>query len=144
MNIIVINGPNLNMLGIREPDIYGKMTLDEMNEIIQKEAETLGINLEFYQSNHEGNIIDVIQKCYHRIDAIIINPGAYSHYSYAIRDAISSVRIPTIEVHLSDISSREYFRRTSVIEDVAEKQISGKGIASYIEALHYLNAKSKG
>ncbi len=143
MKIIVINGPNLNMLGVREPEIYGKMTLEEMNEIIQKEAEPLGINLEFYQSNHEGDLIDVIQQCYHRIDGIIINPGAYSHYSYAIRDAISSVHIPTIEVHLSDISSREYFRRTSVIEDVAEKQISGKGIASYIEALHFLNTKLK-
>ncbi len=141
MNIKVINGPNLNMLGIREPEIYGKMTLPEMNEIILKEAERLGMTLEFFQSNHEGDIIDTIQQCYQKIDGIIINPGAYSHYSYAIRDAISSVHIPTIEVHLSDIGSREYFRRTSVIEDVAEKQISGKGIASYIEALQYLHDK---
>lgn len=143
MKIKVINGPNLNMLGIREPEIYGKMTLTEMNEIILKEAEKLDITLEFYQSNHEGDIIDKIQQCYQHADGIIINPGAYSHYSYAIRDAISSVQIPTIEVHLSDISSREYFRRTSVIEDVVEKQISGKGIASYLEALQYLSAKAK-
>jgi len=143
MKIMIINGPNLNMLGIREPEIYGKMTLEEMNGIISKEAELLGINLEFFQSNHEGDLIDTIQGCYRTMDGIIINPGAYSHYSYAIRDAISSVSIPTIEVHLSDISNREYFRRTSVIEDVAEKQISGKGIESYIEALHYLNDKVK-
>jgi 3-dehydroquinate dehydratase-2 len=143
MKIMIINGPNLNMLGIREPEIYGKMTLEEMNGIISKEAELLGINLEFFQSNHEGDLIDTIQRCYRTMDGIIINPGAYSHYSYAIRDAISSVSIPTIEVHLSDISNREYFRRTSVIEDVAEKQISGKGIESYIEALHYLNGKVK-
>ena len=143
MKIMIINGPNLNMLGIREPEIYGKMTLEEMNGIIAMEAELLGIDLEFLQSNHEGDLIDTIQRCYGTMDGIIINPGAYSHYSYAIRDAISSVSIPTIEVHLSDISNREYFRRTSVIEDVAEKQISGKGIESYIEALHYLNDKVK-
>jgi len=141
MKILVINGPNLNMLGIREPEIYGKMTLTDMNAIILREAEKLGINLDFFQSNHEGDLIDTIQQCYGNTDGIIINPGAYSHYSYAIRDAISSVSIPTVEVHLSDISSREYFRRTSVIEDVAERQISGKGIDSYIEALHYLYAK---
>ncbi len=143
MKILVINGPNLNMLGIREPEIYGKMTLDQLNEEIKKSANSLLFDVEFFQSNHEGAIIDKIQASYGKVDGIIINPGAYSHYSYAIRDAIKSVDIKTVEVHLSDISNREYFRKTSVIEEVVEKQISGKGINSYIEALHYLKEHLK-
>ena len=141
MKIQIINGPNLNMLGVREPEIYGSMTLDGMNEILTTEAKKIGIEAEFYQSNHEGDIIDKIQQCYKKIDGLIINPGAYTHYSYAIRDAIASVDYPTVEVHLSDITSREYFRKTSVIEDVAYKQIYGKGIDSYIEAIHLLAKK---
>jgi 3-dehydroquinate dehydratase II len=143
MKILVINGPNLNMLGIREPEIYGKMTLDQLNEEVKKSANSLLFDVEFFQSNHEGAIIDKIQASYGKVDGIIINPGAYSHYSYAIRDAIKSVDIKTVEVHLSDISNREYFRKTSVIEEVVEKQISGKGINSYIEALHYLKEHLK-
>ena len=138
MDILIINGPNLNMLGIREPEIYGSLTLGQLNEKVNDEAKLIGLNLEFYQSNHEGAIIDKIQSAYNRVDGIIINPGAYSHYSYAIRDAIKSVDIKTVEVHLSDIANREYFRKTSVIEEVVAKQISGKGVNSYIEALHYL------
>ena len=143
MKILIINGPNLNMLGIREPEIYGSMTLDQMNEKLSAEGKSLDLELDFFQSNHEGAIIDKIQEAYGVVDGIIINPGAYSHYSYAIRDAIKSVDIKTIEVHLSDIANREYFRKTSVIEDVAEKQISGKGINSYIEALQYLKEHLK-
>lgn len=143
MKILVINGPNLNMLGIREPEIYGKMTLDQLNAEVEKEGKTLSFDMEFFQSNHEGAIIDRIQAAYGKVDGIIINPGAYSHYSYAIRDAIKSVDIKTVEVHLSDISNREYFRKTSVIEEVVDKQISGKGVNSYIEALHYLKEHLK-
>jgi 3-dehydroquinate dehydratase-2 len=143
MKILVINGPNLNMLGIREPEIYGSMTLDQLNETIKQEGETLAVDIEFFQSNHEGAIIDKIQAAYSVVDGIIINPGAYSHYSYAIRDAIKSVDIKAVEVHLSDIANREYFRKTSVIEEVVAKQISGKGVNSYIEALHYLKEHLK-
>jgi len=143
MKILVINGPNLNMLGIREPEIYGKMTLDQLNEKVDEAGKALLLDIEFFQSNHEGAIIDKIQAAYGKMDGIIINPGAYSHYSYAIRDALKSVDIKTVEVHLSDISNREYFRKTSVIEEVVAKQISGKGINSYIEALHYLKEHLK-
>lgn len=143
MKILVVNGPNLNMLGIREPEIYGKMTLDQLNAEVEKEGKTLSFDMEFFQSNHEGAIIDRIQAAYGKVDGIIINPGAYSHYSYAIRDAIKSVDIKTVEVHLSDITNREYFRKTSVIEEVVDKQISGKGVNSYIEALHYLKEHLK-
>jgi 3-dehydroquinate dehydratase-2 len=138
MKIQVINGPNLNMLGIREPDIYGTLTLNEINESIALKGKEIGINLNFFQSNHEGDIIDKIHDCYGKMDGIVINPGAFTHYSIAIRDAIASVGIPTVEVHLSDINSREDFRKISVIKSVCVKQIWGKGIASYIEAIEFL------
>ncbi len=138
MKIKIINGPNLNMLGIREPEIYGSLTLEEINNKIKEKASALNVNLEFYQSNHEGEIIDTIQKCYGNFDGIIINPAAYTHYSIAIRDAIASVGIPTVEVHLSDINTREDFRKISVIKSVCVKQIWGKGVDSYTEALEYL------
>jgi len=141
MKIQVINGPNMNMLGIREPEIYGSLTLDEMNRQLQKKGDELGIELEFYQSNHEGAIIDKIQNCYGKMDGIVINPGAYTHYSIAIRDAIAAVGLPTVEVHLSDINSREDFRKISVIKSVCMKQIWGKGVQSYAEALEYLTGK---
>lgn len=143
MKIQVINGPNLNMLGIREPSIYGNLTLDEINKILAQKGREFNLSLDFFQSNHEGDIIDKIHDCYGRKDGIVINPGAFTHYSIAIRDAISSVGITTIEVHLSDISSREDFRKTSVIENVCVKQIWGKGVDSYIEALEFLAGKSK-
>jgi len=141
MKILVINGPNLNMLGIREPEIYGSMTLGELNGIVAGEAESLGMETEFFQSNHEGDIIDKIQENYGKIDGAIINPGAFTHYSYAIRDAIASVDYPVVEVHLSDITKREAFRKISVIEEVAAKQIFGKGVGSYLEALNFLVSK---
>lgn len=135
MKIQVINGPNLNMLGIREPHIYGSLTLEEINDRISKRAEELQVEVAFFQSNHEGEIIEKIHQCYGQVQGIIINPAAYTHYSIAIRDAIATVGIKTIEVHLSDISQREDFRKISVIKDVCHDQISGKGLHSYIEAL---------
>ncbi len=141
MKIQVINGPNLNMLGVREPDVYGSITLDEINHELKRRGEEQGIDLEFFQSNHEGDIIDKIQDCYGKMNGLVINPGAYTHYSIAIRDAIAAVGIPTIEVHLSDINSREDFRKISVIKSVCLKQIWGKGIHSYTEALEYLVKK---
>ena len=141
MKIQVINGPNLNMLGIREPEVYGTLTLDEINRKLVEKGEELNLDLVFFQSNHEGDIIDNIQDCYGKVNGIIINPGAYTHYSIAIRDAIAAVGIPTVEVHLSDINSREDFRKISVIKSVCVKQIWGKGVHSYIEALECL-AKS--
>ncbi len=141
MKIQVINGPNMNMLGIREPEIYGTLTLAEMNRQLAEKGAELGISLDFYQSNHEGDLIDKIQDCYGKVDGIVINPGAYTHYSIAIRDAIAAVGIPTVEVHLSDINSREDFRKISVIKNVCVKQIWGKGVQSYTEALEYITRK---
>jgi 3-dehydroquinate dehydratase-2 len=141
MKIQVINGPNLNMLGIREPEIYGSLTLDEINHRLSRKGDELGIDLDFFQSNHEGAIIDKIQECYGTVDGIVINPGAYTHYSIAIRDAIAAVGIQAVEVHLSDINSREDFRKISVIKSVCVKQIWGKGVDSYTEALEYLAKK---
>ena len=143
MKIEVINGPNLNMLGIREPEIYGSLTLNEINQRLIQKGKELGIALDFFQSNHEGAIIDRIQECYGTVDGIVINPGAYTHYSIAIRDAIAAVGIPTVEVHLSDINSREDFRKISVIKNVCVKQIWGKGVDSYTEALEYLAKKKE-
>lgn len=141
MKIQVINGPNMNMLGIREPEIYGALTLEEINRQILQRGRELGIDLDFFQSNHEGSIIDKIQECYGKVDGIVINPGAYTHYSIAIRDALAAVGIPTVEVHLSDINSREDFRKISVIKNVCIKQIWGKGVNSYTEALEFLAGK---
>ena len=143
MRIQVINGPNLNMLGIREPEIYGSLTLEEINRQLLEKGNELNLELDFYQSNHEGDIIDKIQECYGRTDGMVINPGAYTHYSIAIRDAIAAVGIPTVEVHLSDINSREDFRKISVIKSVCVKQIWGKGVHSYMEALEYLSKKER-
>ena len=143
MKIQVINGPNLNMLGIREPEIYGTLTLEELNRQVLRKGEELGFEMDFFQSNHEGAIVDKIQTCYGNTDGIVINPGAYTHYSFAIRDALAAVGIPAVEVHLSDIGSREDFRKISVIKDVCIKQISGKGVCSYTEALEFLAEKLK-
>lgn len=139
MNILIINGPNLNLLGIREPDVYGKNTYNDLVNIVTDHAKRNNINIEIKQSNHEGQIIDFLHEAYfNKVDGIILNAGAYTHYSYAIHDAISSINIPTVEVHLSDITKREAFRQLSVIKDVCVKSIMGKGINSYIEALDYL------
>ncbi|MFA5527074.1 MAG: type II 3-dehydroquinate dehydratase [Peptostreptococcales bacterium] len=138
MKIQVIHGPNLNMLGIREKNIYGTMSLESINRLIGEAAEKLKIEVSIFQSNHEGSIIDKIHDCYNKYDGLVINPGAYTHYSYAIRDAIAAVSIPTVEVHLSDIQDREDFRKISVIKDVCVKQIAGKGYLSYIEGIEAL------
>lgn len=138
MKIIVINGPNLNLLGEREPEIYGTFTLEELNEKISDYAREKNIELSFFQSNHEGEIIDLLHKYRSECDGYILNPGAFTHYSYAIRDAVASITPPVVEVHLSDISSREDFRKISVIEPVAAKQFSGNGIESYFRAIDFL------
>ena len=139
MNILVVNGPNLNLLGIREPNIYGIDTLDDIENWINDELSGSNIKSQWYQSNHEGKILDRLHRAmYDKKDGIIINPGAYTHYSYAIRDAISAISIPTIEVHLSDIKSREKFRQASVIQDVCLEQISGLGKNGYLEAIYAL------
>ncbi|MBP7796826.1 MAG: type II 3-dehydroquinate dehydratase [Elusimicrobiales bacterium] len=133
--ILIIHGPNLHLLGLREPDVYGQMTLDEINAGIKKYVKGKGISLKIFQSNCEGRIIDIITANIKWADFIIINPGAFTHYSYAIRDCIKAVNIPTIEVHLSDIKNREEFRKKSVIKDVVISQIYGKGIYSYFDAI---------
>ena len=142
MNILVINGPNLNLLGTREPEIYGEDTLEELMMWLQTSPTGLDHVFKFFQSNHEGDIIDNLHDERHWADGIIINPGAFTHYSYAIRDAISALQIPTVEVHLSDIHNREDFRQVSVIAPVCIKQIVGLGKDSYIEGLNILNELS--
>jgi 3-dehydroquinate dehydratase-2 len=129
--IWVINGPNLNLLGLREPGVYGSQSLASIEEGLLEKAEALGVSVTFYQSNHEGDIIDRIHAALGHADGIVLNPGALTHYSYAVRDAISSVKIPTVEVHLSNIHARETFRHTSVIAPVAVGQIAGFGAVSY-------------
>lgn len=135
--ILVINGPNLNFLGIREPDIYGKSTYTDLVECINKAAVSKGLEVEIYQSNHEGCIVDKIQEAYNRFDGIIINPAAYTHTSIAILDALKAVGLPTVEVHLSDINCREEFRKFSYISLYAAKTICGKGFDGYTEALNF-------
>lgn len=136
--LMLVNGPNLNMLGIRQPEIYGTTTLKDIEQSLTAKAKELGFELECFQSNSEGALIDAIQSCYNRIDGIILNAGAYTHYSYALRDAIASVMLPVMEVHLSDIHSREEFRHISVIEPVCKKQICGLGPNGYVLALEEL------
>lgn len=133
--VLVINGPNLNLLGTREKDVYGTGTLSEIAAAVNNEAQLLGLDADFIQTNHEGEIIDKIHESRGRYDMIIINPGAYTHYSIAIRDAIKAVELPCIEVHLSNIYAREEFRSKSVIAPVCTGQISGFGMNSYIVAL---------
>ncbi|HOJ92193.1 MAG TPA: type II 3-dehydroquinate dehydratase [Dictyoglomaceae bacterium] len=137
--ILVIHGPNLNLLGKREPEIYGNINFDSLNELIRKKAEEKGFEVEILQSNWEGQIVDWIQNLGDRVDFIIINPGAFTHYSYAIRDAISSIKTPVIEVHISNIYSREEFRHKSVIAPVALGQISGLGIYGYLAAIDVID-----
>jgi 3-dehydroquinate dehydratase-2 len=136
MKIKVINGANLNMLGVREVNIYGPMKLEDINKNMQAFAKQNGFEIEFYQSNHEGDIVDAIQECLNEnVDGIIINPAAFTHYSIAIRDAIRAVNLPTIEVHISNIAAREEFRRKSLISDVVAGTITGFGPYSYHLAL---------
>lgn len=138
MNILVLHGPNLNLLGEREPEIYGTMTLAQLNAKLKAHAKKQKATLKIFQSNHEGALIDLIHKHRRWAKGLVFNPGAYSHYSYALRDAVSSARIPTIEVHLSDISKREEFRKISVVAPACLAQISGKGAGSYLEAIERL------
>ena len=138
MKILVINGPNLNMLGIREPDIYGKASYNDLVELIQKSADEKGAEVEFFQSNHEGAIVDAIQQAYGVYDGIVINPAAYTHTSVAILDAVKAVSIPTVEVHISDVSKREDFRQVSYIRQACIRTIAGHGFQGYLEAMETL------
>lgn len=141
MNILVINGPNLNMLGIREPHIYGNETYADLVAKIEKYAKEKNIAVTFYQSNHEGDLVDNIQFAYGVFDGIVLNPGAYTHTSIAIADALKAVGIPTVEVHISDVSSREAFRQISYVRDICVKTVCGKGTDGYLEAIDTLIEK---
>ena len=140
MKILVLNGPNLNMLGIREPDIYGKNTFADLLKLLDDTAAALGIEVEQYQSNHEGDLVDKIQWAYGKVDGSIINPAAYTHTSVAILDALKAVAIPAVEVHISDVDSREPFRQISYAGLACCKTIKGHGFAGYREAIEYLDA----
>ena len=133
--ILVLHGPNLKLLGTREPEIYGYTTLDDINTMIAARAAEAGIETAFYQSNHEGDLVDAIQQANHKFDFIIFNAAAFTHYSIAIRDAIAAIDVPVIEVHISNIHQREEFRHTSVLAPVAMGQICGLGVESYLAAL---------
>ena len=139
MKILVINGPNLNMLGIREPSIYGKNSFSDLLLLLQNTAIELNIEVEQYQSNHEGDLVDKIQWAYEKVDGIVINPAAYTHTSVAILDALKSVAIPAVEVHISDVDSREPFRQISYAGLACCKTIKGHGLDGYREAIIYLN-----
>ena len=141
MKILVVNGPNINMLGIREPNIYGSENYNQLIKNIEDYAKNNNIFIETYQSNHEGNLIDKIQSAFNNFDGIVINPGGYTHTSVAILDALKAVNIPAVEVHISDVSKREDFRQVSYVRCFCEKTICGFGINGYIMALDYLKEK---
>ena len=140
MKLLILNGPNLNLLGSREPDIYGRESYDVLCQQIYRHAETIGCTVEVFQSNHEGTLIDAIQATQAGYSGIVINPGAYAHYSYAIYDALRAVDVPAVEVHISDITAREPFRAVSVTAAACVKTICGHGLAGYLEAMDYLMA----
>ena len=141
MKILVINGPNINMLGIREPEIYGKQSFKDLLALLERTGKELGIQIEQYQSNHEGDLVDRIQAAYGNADGIVINPAAYTHTSVAILDALKSVGIPAIEVHISDVDSREEFRQMSYAGLACERTIKGQGLDGYHQAILYLVEK---
>lgn len=140
MKILVLNGPNLNMLGIREPDIYGASTYDDLISMITAHCEEKGIEVKCLQSNHEGDLVDYIQQAYFdKFDGIVINPGAYTHTSVALLDALKAIQIPAVEVHISKVNEREAFRQISYVSYYCSKTITGKGFDGYIEAIDFLN-----
>ena len=138
MKILVLNGPNLNMLGIREPEIYGKSTYKDLCDLINFHAIKSGVEVEIYQSNHEGDLVDKIQSAFGRFDGIVINPAAYTHTSVALLDALKAVDLPAVEVHISDVSAREDFRKVSFVRPACKKTISGEGFNGYIKAIDFL------
>ena len=141
MKILVLNGPNINMLGIREPGIYGKQTFSDLLALLESTARQLGVEMEQYQSNHEGCIVDKIQEAYGKYQGIVINPAAYTHTSVAILDALKSVAIPAVEVHISNVDAREDFRQISFPGMYCEKTIKGQGLDGYCQAMKYLKEK---
>lgn len=143
MNLLILHGPNLNLLGEREPEVYGTMTLKQLDALLRRKAKALGVSVRIRQSNHEGRLIDLIQRHRRWAHGLVLNAGAYTHYSYALRDAVAASRIPTIEAHLSDIKKRERFRRTSVLAPVCVGQICGKGAGSYLEAMERLVLRAR-
>lgn len=138
MKILVLNGPNINMVGIREPGIYGKQTFADLLQLLDDTAKELGVELEQFQSNHEGALVDKIQESYGKVDGIVINPAAYSHTSVAILDALKAVSIPAVEVHISDVDAREPFRQVSYAGMYCEKTVKGQGLQGYAVAMRYL------
>jgi 3-dehydroquinate dehydratase type II len=144
MKILVLNGPNLNMLGIREPDIYGRGTYDDLRQMILAHAEAQGDEVSFFQSNHEGALVDAIQQAYFDgVEGIVLNPAAYTHTSVALCDAVKAVAIPTVEVHISDVTKRETFRQVSYVRDACVATVMGKGFAGYLEAMDILRKGAK-
>jgi len=141
MNLLIINGPNLNMLGIREPAIYGKETYEDLCALIRAHADRLGVNVTLFQSNHEGALVDAIQQALDAQDAIVINPGAYTHTSIALLDALKAVALPAVEVHISDPDTREDFRKISYLRAACVKTIKGHGLNGYLEAMDYLTGE---
>ncbi len=139
MKLLVINGPNINFLGIREKSVYGTQDYDDLLQMIAKKGEETGCTIEVFQSNHEGAIIDRLQDAYFDgTEGIVINPGAFTHYSYAIRDALASITVPKVEIHISNIMEREEFRRVSVTAPVCDRQIYGQGLDGYLQAIDYI------
>ena len=143
MKLLIINGPNLNMLGVREPDIYGKTTFSDLEKMIALHCEKIGVEADFYQSNHEGALVDRIQQAYGNVDGIVINPGAYTHTSVALLDAVKAVGIPTVEVHISDPDLREPFRKVSYIREACIATVKGHGVSGYLEAVDLLVAEAR-
>ena len=143
MKLLVINGPNLNFLGIREKSVYGTQDYEYLCNLILEKGEKDGHEIALFQSNHEGAIIDRIQEAYFdKTEGIVINPGAYTHYSYAIRDALASITVPKVEIHISDITQREEFRKISVTAPVCDKQIYGQGLDGYLQAIDFITSKA--
>lgn len=138
MRILLMNGPNLNMLGVREPDIYGRDTLATLEDMVTRAGAERGVEVDCFQSNHEGALVDKLHEAHTAYDGVIYNPGAHTHYSYALRDAVASIATPVVEVHISDVDAREPFRALSVFDGVVAEKISGRGLQGYVDALDVL------